>query len=138
MNIFKKLTVPARLVVGFSALFIITTSVTVYSIIKLDQFNRAGVRMLEAGATMLACKDRLGEALLSEITFEKKYVISKERELYERFAEAGKEFARTLDQARGIADVLGSKGILDNIARSHARYAALVEEERRYLNSVIF
>ncbi len=135
MNIFKKLTVPARLVVGFSALFIITTSVTVYSIIKLDQFNRAGVRMLEAGATMLACKDRLGEALLSEITFEKKYVISKERELYERFAEAGKEFARTLDQARGIADVLGSKGILDNIARSHARYAALVEEERRYLNS---
>jgi hypothetical protein len=71
MGSFTKLNVLGRLIIGFSTLFIATTSVTVYSIVKLDHFNRAGVGMFEAGDKMIACKDRLSDALLSEITFEK-------------------------------------------------------------------
>ncbi len=135
MGSFAKLNVPGRLIVGFSALFIVTTSVTFYSIVKLDHFNRAGIRMLEAGDKMLACKDRLSDALLSEITFEKKYIISKERALYDHFVHAGKDFASSLAEARAVSDSLGSRELLEGIDNIHTRYTALVKEEERYISS---
>ncbi|MBP1748285.1 MAG: integral rane sensor signal transduction histidine kinase [Deltaproteobacteria bacterium] len=135
MRSFLKLNVLTRLIIGFSALFIVTTSVSFYSILKLKQFNGASVYMLEAGDKMLEYKDRLTDALLSEVSYEKKFVISKEDPLYDRFVGAGKEFAQSLREAAGIANTLGSKEILDNIAKRHARYVALIEEERGYIRS---
>ena len=126
---FSKLNVFTRLTIGFAALFAITISTSVYSIIKLNHFNKSSAHMLDLGDRLVEYKERLSDALLSELSYEKKYALSKDRALYDRFVSAGKDFSRYLTEAGAIADTLGSKEILDNIERQHSRYRTLVEEE---------
>jgi two-component system sensor histidine kinase GlrK len=130
-----KLNVLTRLIVGFSALFIITTSVSIYSILKLKEFNNASVVMLKAGGRMLEYRNRLSDALLSEVTYEKKFVISKDAQHYKRFAEAVKQFTMFLNEASTIADTLGNKELFDRISANHGRYVALIIEERDHIKS---
>ncbi|MHB8110940.1 MAG: HAMP domain-containing sensor histidine kinase [Syntrophorhabdaceae bacterium] len=132
---FSKLNVLTRLIIGFTALFILTLSVSIYSIAKLQEFNKASAYMLEIGEKMQEYKERLSDALLSQISYEKKYAISKDNLLYIRFGASEKDFKKHLNAARGMADTLGSKEILDNIAGHHSRYVALVEEEALYVKS---
>jgi len=87
--------------------------------------------MLDLGDRLVEYKERLSDALLSELSYEKKYALSKDRALYDRFVSAGKDFSRYLTEAGAIADTLGSKEILDNIEKQHSRYRTLVEEEAK-------
>jgi hypothetical protein len=135
MSSIVKLNVLTRLIIGFSALFIITTSVSFYSILKLKQFNGASVHMLETGDKLLEYKDRLSGALLSEVSYEKKFVIAKDNLYYDRFLEAGKQFELCLREAAGVSGALDGKEILDSIGKTHARYVALIQEERGYITS---
>ncbi len=132
MSAYSRLNVFARLTIGFTALFVVTMSVSVYSIVKLNQFNRASRYMLEMGDRLIDYKERMSDALLSELSYEKKYAISKDRALYDRFVSAGKDFAGHLTQAATIADTLGSKEILDSIEKQHSRYKTLVGEEANH------
>ncbi len=129
MTGFSKLNVVWRLIIGFTALFAVTTSVSVYSMIKLNEFNGASAYMLELGDRLIEHKERLSDALLSELSYEKKYAISRDPAFRDGFVKAGKDFTTHLAGASAIADTLGSKEILDNIARQHSRYRALIEEE---------
>lgn len=128
---FSRLNVVSRLIIGFAALFAVTTSVSVYSMIKLNEFNKASAHMLELGERLIEHKERLSDALLSELSYEKKYAISKDPAFREGFVTAGKDFTKHLAGASAIADTLGSKEILDNIAKQHSRYRDLIEEEAK-------
>ena len=135
MTGYSRLNVLTRLTIGFVALFVVTMSVSVYSIIKLNQFNKATTYMLDVGDRMIECKERLGNALLSEVSYEKKYVISRDYALYNHFVSAGRDFNKYLNEAAAIADTLGSKEILDNIIRQHSHFKTLVEEEEKHFKS---
>lgn len=126
---FSSLNVVWRLIIGFTALFAVTTSVSVYSMVKLNQFNKASTYMLELGDRLIEHKERLSDALLSELSYEKKYAISKDPAFREGLVSAGKDFTKHLAGASAIADTLGSKEILENISKQHSRYRALIEEE---------
>jgi len=127
---FSRLNVVWRLVIGFAALFAVTTSVSVYSMIKLNEFNKASTYMLELGDRLIEHKERLSNALLSELSYEKKYAISKDPAFRDGFVKAGKDVTKHLAEASAIADTLGSKEILDNITKQHSRYNSLIEEEK--------
>jgi len=105
MDFFSKLNVLTRLTIGFSTLLIVTTSVSVFSILKLKQINENSVFMLYAGDQMLGYKEQLSDALLAEISFEKKFAISREKQLYARFAEVSLTFSKSLGKAAVIADI---------------------------------
>lgn len=130
---YSRLNVPARLIVGFIAVFAVTMSVSVYSIIKLNQFNKASTRMLDIGDRMIGYKERLSDALLSEVSYEKKYFISGDHALYKHYISAGKDFSKNLNEAGATTDTPGIKEILDNITRQHRRYRSLVEEESKHI-----
>jgi len=50
---FSRLNVVWRLVIGFAALFAVTTAVSGYSMIKLHEFNKAITYMLELGDRLI-------------------------------------------------------------------------------------
>lgn len=129
MTGFSGLNVVWRLIIGFTALFAVTTSVSVYSMIKLNEFNEASTHMLALGERLIEHKERLSDALLSELSYERKYAISRDPAFHDGFVKAGRDFASHLAGASAIADTLGSKEILDSIAKQHSRYRALIEEE---------
>jgi len=132
---YSKLNVITRLTVGFLALLVVTTSVSVYTIIQLNEFNKASTHMLDMGERMTGYKERLSNALLSQVLYEKKYIISTDDTLYSHFLAAGEDFARHLDEAISIADTPVSKEMLANIKNQHIRYRALFEEEAKRLRS---
>ena len=132
---YSKLNVMTRLTIGFLALLAATMSVSVYTIIQLNQFNKASTHMLDMSDRMTVYKERLSDALLSQVLFEKKYIISVDAALYSHFLSTGEDLARYLDEAISIADTPDSKEILVNIKGRHSRYRALFEEEAKYLRS---
>jgi two-component system, NtrC family, sensor histidine kinase GlrK len=131
----SRMTVLRRLTIGFVALFVTATSVSVYAIIKLNQFNRASTYMLEIGDRMTQYEEKLTDTLFSQVLYERKYVISKDDTLYSHFVSAGKDFAGGLDEAISIADTLGTKDILANIKEQHTRYRVLFENEVKLIKS---
>jgi two-component system sensor histidine kinase GlrK len=118
-----------RLTIGFCALFVAAMSVNIYALVKLNQFNKASTAMLETGDRMRQYEKRLGNALLSQALYEKKYAISGEETLFTRFLTAEKDFAGNLDGAIAIADTPESKEILATIKDGHNRYGTLAREE---------
>ncbi len=132
---YSRLSVLARLTIGFVALFVVTISVGLYSLVKLNQFNGATTYMLDVGERMVEYKEKLSAALLSQVSYEKKYFISKDYALYNRYVSAGEDFAKYLNGAATIADTLGSREILDGIGLEHARYRRLVDEETKRVAS---
>jgi len=132
---YSKLSVITRLTIGFLALLAATMSVSVYAIIQLNRFNKATTHMLDVSDQMIVYKERLSNALLSQVLYEKKYTISVDADLYRRFLSAGEDFSRYVDEAISLADTPDSKEILANIKSRHSRYRALFGEETKYLES---
>ncbi|OPY77721.1 MAG: Alkaline phosphatase synthesis sensor protein PhoR [Syntrophorhabdus sp. PtaU1.Bin058] len=133
MTGYSKLNVITRLTGGFLVLLIITTSVSVYAIVKLNEFNKASTHMLDMGDRMTGYKERLSNALLSQVLYEKKYVISTDNTLYNHFLATSEDFVRYLDEAISMADTPVVKEMLANIKNQHIEYKTLFEEEARHL-----
>jgi len=104
---YSKLNVMTRLTIGFLALLAATMSVSVYTIIQLNRFNKASTHMLDMSDRMTVYKERLSDALLSQVLYEKKYIISVDAALYSHFLSTGEDLARYLDEAISIADYPG-------------------------------
>jgi two-component system, NtrC family, sensor histidine kinase GlrK len=132
---YSKMNVLTRLTVGFLALFVAATSVSLYAIMKLNQFNKASTHMLQMGDRMTEYKERLSDALLSQMLYEQKYIVLRDNALHGYFLSAAKDFTTYLDEATAIADSLGSKEILVTIKHQHDRYRALVEKEAKHLKT---
>ncbi len=135
MTGYARLNVLARLTIGFLGLFVVAASVGLYAVMKLNEFNGATTRMLEAGDRMAEYKERLSDALLSQVLSEQKYVVSRDDARYGHFLAAAKEFETHLDKAAFLADTIGSKEILTAIKNQHVRYKALFEREAVHIKS---
>jgi two-component system sensor histidine kinase GlrK len=90
--------------------------------------------VLERDRRILDLGEKLGETMLSEVRYEKKFFIIKDHALYDQFLLFQKDFERLLEDAGPIADLRG-KALLDAIRTQHQRYGKLVGEEMELVQS---
>ena len=125
----------SRLMTGYLALLVLATGVSIYAIIQLRHVRDVTQSVILVDNPLLDLHKNLSDALLSETRFEKKFVITRDKVLYDGFLKSKAEFAQNLRDAMRLADSAALKAILKSVADLHTVYQDRFAEEVGYLRS---
>lgn len=127
-----RLSLFSRLVLGYLAVFALVAAVSFYTIRELQTFNDISRSILEADNAVLDYEKKLTDSLLSQIRYERKFVIAREQALYAEFLKFRADFERDLEAAAAIADATTAT-ILNKVKQDYRRYQELFNKERAHL-----
>ncbi len=129
----KKPTILARMIMGYLAILIPVTAVSTYTISQLSHFPKVIDSILQIDNRMKDLQQRLTDSILAEIRYERKYILTKDKELFNQYILAAREVSKRINEAITIADTARKRAALIRIKDSHARYKAEVHKELRFL-----
>lgn len=128
------MTLFSRLFLGYLGIFILIIAVSVYAVIELRRFNNITRSVLESDTRVLDYQKKLADALLSEIRYERRFIITRDDALYDQLLLFKSDFDQYLEEAMAVADAHAG-GFLSQIKDHHRRYQDLVDQEVKYLKS---
>jgi two-component system sensor histidine kinase GlrK len=108
--------------------------VSVYAVIELRRFNSITRSILDSDNRVLDYQQKLKDSLLSEIRYERRFIITGDDALYDQFLLFKSDFDQYLEEALAIADPQAG-GLLGQIKDYHQRYQELVDQEVKYLKA---
>lgn len=129
-----RLSLFSRLFIGYLAVFTLVMAVSFYALRKLDQFDGITQSILTMDNRVLDYEKKLADSLLSEIRYERKFIISKDEVLYREFLKFKGDFDRYLSEASALADP-GTAAIFNQVKEDHERYHELFGEETMQLKN---
>ncbi len=124
-----RFTIFARLIYGYLVIFLLILAVSVYMIYQLAQFEDITHSVLEVDHRMEDLGKKLTDSLLSQMRFEKKFMVVRDEDLYEQFQLARDDFQKYLKEVIYFADTDFQKELLSSVGARHKTYQALVAEE---------
>ena len=128
------MTLFSRLVAGYLAILFVVMAVSVYAIVQLHELNRITRSLLEVDRRILDYEDKLRDTLFSQIRYERKFLISRDKALYDQFLLFQSDFQRDLEEIIAIADS-SLELLLKTIREQHQAYASRLNEEADYLKA---
>jgi two-component system sensor histidine kinase GlrK len=123
-----RFTLFSRLVLGYLAIFILVMAVGIYAVYQLRRIQDITRSMLERDRRILDLGEKLSDAALSQVRYEKKFFITQDPVMYDELRRFQKDFERLLEQAAPVADSRG-KVLLKGVSEDFERYRDLVGEE---------
>jgi len=127
-----RLTIFSRLIFGYLLVVLLVLAVSGYMIFQLFQFETITRSILNVDHRMEDLAKKLTDSLLSQMRYEKKYLIIKDEALYTQFLLAKENFIKYLAEIGQITDSFPPKGILDHIGADYKVYQTLIAEEVRF------
>ena len=127
------LTIFSRLILGYLLIFILVLAISVYAILQLQQFETVTRSIQELDNKMLESEKRLSDSLLSQMRYERKYVILRDLVLYDQYLLASDDFRKNMDQALLLAATLPQREILSRVKASYEDYQSLITEEMKFV-----
>ncbi len=129
------LTIFSRLILGYLLIFILVLAISVYAILQLQQFETVTRSIQELDNQMLESEKRLSDSLLSQMRYERKYVILRDRVLYDQYLLASDDFRKNMDQALLLAATLPQREILSRVKEYYEGYQSLITEEMKFVQA---
>src|SRR5512143_2011055 len=99
-----KLTIFSRLIYGYLVVFLLILAVSVYMMYRLVQFENITHSILDVDHRMEDLGKKLSDSLLSQMRYEKKYVVVRDEAIYEEFLLARDEFQKYLEEVLPFTD----------------------------------
>ncbi len=130
-----RLTIFSRLILGYLLIFILVLAISVYAILQLQQFETVTRSIQELDNQMLESEKRLSDSLLSQMRYERKYVILRDRVLYDQYLLASDDFRKNMDQALLLAATLPQREILSRVKAYFEDYQSLITEEMKFVQA---
>ena len=130
-----KLSIFSRLIYGYLVVFLLILAVSVYMMYRLVQFENITHSILDVDHRMEDLGKKLADSLLSQLRYEKKFMVARDEALYEQFLLARDEFQRYLEEVAPFADTGSQKELLNSIKAHHLSYQALIAEEAGYVRA---
>jgi len=130
-----RLTIFFRLILGYLLIFILVLAISVYAILQLQQFETVTRSIQELDNQMLESEKRLSDSLLSQMRYERKYVILRDRVLYDQYLLASDDFRKNMDQALLLAATLPQREILSRVKAYFEDYQSLITEEMKFVQA---
>lgn len=124
-----RLSLFSRLVLGYLAVFALVMAVSIYAIRELSRFEEITGSIAGRDTRVLDFEKKLADNFLSQIRYERKYTILKDRALYREFLKFKSEFERDLKQALAVADPR-STTILNQVKENYQSYQDLFAKEK--------
>lgn len=129
-----RLTLFSRLFLGYLGIFVLILAVSVYAVIELRRFNDITRSVLQSDTRVLDYQKKLTDTLLSEIRYERRFLITRDDALYDQFLLFKSDFELYLEEAMALADAEAG-GFLSRAGEHHQRYQDLVDQEVKYLKA---
>lgn len=128
----RKMSLFSRLAAGYLVILLVVMAVSAYAIIQLHELNGISRSLLEVDRRILDDEEKLRDTLLSQVRYEKKFLITQDRTLYDQFLLFQTDFRRYLEEIKAISD---SKllPVLRSVEERHQLYRTRLEEEAGYL-----
>ncbi len=128
-----RLSIFSRLMFGYFAIFSLVILVSVYAILRLHQLNTGTRHILNIDNRILDYEEKLADAILSQLRYEKKYVLTKDILLYEQYLSAKADFAKFLSELLRIVDTPEKKDSLNRARLEYQRFQSLIDKETEYV-----
>lgn len=128
-----KLTIFSKLVAGYLAIFILIITVSIYTTMQLQKLKVATDSILNVDNRMLSYNKKIIDAILSQVQYERKFLIIKDDTLYDRFASIENDFDQNFSELVAISDSAHARSLLDAVKQSHQYYQSLFYKEVEFL-----
>jgi len=124
-----RLSIFSRLTLGYFVIFVIMGIVNGYTLWQLHQISRGTKQIINIDERILELKKKLVDNILSQMEYEKKFVITKDSIFHEQFLSSENDFKNYLKDALYIANTPDKTTYLNNIQNNYALYYSLVTED---------
>ena len=115
--------------IGYFAIFSLVILVSAYAILRLHQLNTGTRHILNIDNRILDYQEKLADSTLSQLRYEKKYVLTKDVLLYEQFLSAKRDFTKFLSELLLIVDTPEKKDSLNKVKTHYQHFQALIDKE---------
>lgn len=124
-----------RLIFGYSAILLLTIGTSLYSIVQLSAFSKIARAAIDTDYRMIASQETLTDALLSEVRYGGKYLITQSPASYDQFLQFKNDFLRYLSELKASNISREILTQLSLVEQSHQGYHGLFEQEMRYIKA---
>jgi two-component system sensor histidine kinase GlrK len=124
-----KLTIFSRLALGYFIIFVIMGIVNAYTLLKLHQINSGTTQIINTDQRILDFRKKLADTILSQMGYEKKFIITKDPIFHAQFLSSENDFNKYLNDALSIADTPDKTAALNQVKNSYGQYRSLALEE---------
>jgi len=128
-----RLTIFKRLTFGYGAIILLIILLGGYVTLKLDQLNQLTRVIASVDSTVIKLTEDLLDAIFSQVGFEKKYLISKDRDFYQKFWEIKKYFVKDMKRLSHFMDTPEKRKLFNDIMKLYNHYLSLFREEVEFL-----
>jgi two-component system sensor histidine kinase GlrK len=120
-----KLTIFKRLVIGYLLIILLVVATGFYTTLRLNKLNET-IRVMNAiDVQAIRIAREIAQAVYIQIGFEKKYLISGDRDFEEQFEKMNLHLDEKMAELEKIAATPELKSLSQRIKRSHGRYRLL-------------
>lgn len=114
-------------------IFLIMGAVNMYSVVRLHHLNREVSLVINIDERLLDSRKKLADAVLSQVGFEKKYIITRDRLFLDQFRSAENDFNKYVAEALSLADTSPKKDSISKVRLLHEEYYSLVTNEMGWI-----
>jgi two-component system, NtrC family, sensor histidine kinase GlrK len=127
------LTIFSRLVIGYLTIFVLVIILSFYTIVRMGEFSEVSYSVLMSNNRMIDTAGKLTDTVLSQIRYERKFIVTKDPAFYNQFLRLKSDFDQLAEQGLSLADSSQVKRSLNSAKESYHIYQSLVEEEAKHL-----
>jgi two-component system, NtrC family, sensor histidine kinase GlrK len=128
-----KLSIFSRLTLGYFIIFVIMGIVNGYTLWQLHQISAGTKQIINIDDRILELKKKLADTILSQMEYEKKFIITKDSIFHEQFLSSENNFNNHLKDAFYIVNTSDKKKYLNQIKNNYTLYYSLVIEETQLI-----
>lgn len=128
-----RFTIFSRLISGYFLVILLLLAVSSYMIVRLVQVESISHSIMAVDHRVEELDKKLTDSLLSQMRYEKKYMVTRDAALYAQFLLARDDFNSRLEELSKISDSSSPPDLLQNLQASHQKYQRLIEEEAGYV-----
>ena len=120
-------TIFKRLALGYLAILLVVVALGIYTTLRLDQLNQITRSISSIDGETIRIATKLRNNTLSQSGFEKKYIVSRDKDFYHQFLEIEKHIETDLNRISVLIDTPEKKRLISDIKKLHSRYLSIVQ-----------
>ncbi len=124
-----RFTIFKRLIFGYMVIMLFVIFLAGYMTLNLNQLNHLTRSIASVDSNTIGSIERLLEAIFSQVSFEKKYLISKDKDFHKKFWEIQKYVIEDIEGTEVIADTAEKKELSFEARQLYNRYVSLFRKE---------
>jgi two-component system sensor histidine kinase GlrK len=106
------------MVIGYLVIFLLVIGMSIYAVVRIGQFNEVTQSVLMTNNRMIDYAGKLSDSLLSQIRYERKFIITRDGVFYNEFSRLKRDFEQYLREVMAITDTPQVLSMLNSVKDS--------------------